>query len=75
MHVIYVKEQQTDDAIDPVEWILATDEAISSADDAFEKVGYYIQRWKIERFHYVLKSGCNIEKIQQRALIKPSCLF
>jgi hypothetical protein len=25
-------------------------------------VGYYMQRWKIERFHYVLKSGCGIEK-------------
>ena len=25
-----------------------------------------IDPWKIERFHYVLKSGCQAEKIQQR---------
>lgn len=75
MHIIYVKEQQTDDATSPVEWILATDEAISSVDDAFEKVGYYMQRWKIERFHYVLKSGCNIEKIQQRSVNKTVALI
>jgi len=37
----------------------------------------YIQRWKIERFHYVLKSGCNAEKIQQRTFerIKPVLLI
>ena len=70
MDIIYVKERQTDETIEPIEWILATNEAIFSVDDALEKVGYYIQRWKIERFHYVLKSGCNIEKIQQHSVDK-----
>ena len=31
---------------------------------------YYIQRWNIERFHYVMKGGCQIEKIQQRSVAK-----
>ena len=26
----------------------------------------YAHRWKIERFHYILKSGCKIEKNQAR---------
>ena len=26
----------------------------------------YAHRWKIERFHFILKSGCKIEKIQAR---------
>ena len=36
-------------------------------------VEHYIQRWKIERFHYVLKSGMGAEKIQQQTYerIKP----
>ena len=40
-------------------------------------VEYYIQRWKVERFHYVLKSGCSVEKIQQRTYekIKPMLLI
>jgi len=29
-------------------------------------VQYYVQRWKIERFHYILKNGCKVEDIQQR---------
>ena len=66
MNVIYVTETKNDDANQGIEWILATNEAIDSPEDAFTYVGYYVQRWKIERFHYVLKSGCQVEKIQQR---------
>lgn len=51
---------------DAIEWILATNLPVASTEDAMKIVAYYIQRWKIERFHYVLKSGCQVEKIQQR---------
>ena len=70
MNVIYIKEKQKDKSIEPIEWILATNEPIESVEDALEMVGYYIQRWKIERFHYTLKSGCKIEKIQERSVEK-----
>jgi hypothetical protein len=75
MQIIYVKEQQVDKTIEPIEWVLATDQTISNVNEAFEKVGYYMQRWKIERFHYILKSGCNIEKIQQRRATKTVTLI
>jgi hypothetical protein len=52
--------------IEPIEWILATNIPLDTAEDALRAVDYYVQRWKIERFHYVLKSGCQVEKIQQR---------
>ena len=52
----------------PVEWVLITDLPIDNAEEAMEIVQYYVQRWKIERFHYVLKSGCKVEEIQQRSL-------
>ena len=51
---------------EPIEWILATNMPITNAEDAMKVVRYYVQRWKIERFHYILKSGCQVEKIQQR---------
>ena len=62
---------------EPIEWLLATNLPISTDDDVMEVVGYYIQRWKIEQFHHVLKSGCQIEKIQQRTYerIKPVLLI
>ena len=74
MRIIYVKERQMDEAIEPTEWILATNEEISNVEEAVEKIEYYMQRWKIERFHYVLKSSCNIEKIQQRSVDKTALL-
>ena len=58
------------DSHEPIEWILATSLPVSNAEDALKIVEYYVQRWKIERFHFVLKSGCNAEKIQQRSYDK-----
>ena len=62
---------------EPIEWILATSLPLNSINDAMVIVEYYMQRWKIERFHFVLKSGCNAEKIQQRTYerIKPMILI
>jgi hypothetical protein len=54
---------------------MATSEPVNSAEEAYEYVGYYIQRWKIERFHYVLKSGCAIEKLQERSIDKSTALI
>jgi transposase len=34
-----------------------------------------MQRWKIERFHYVLKSGCAREKLQERSIEKTAVLI
>ena len=48
----------------PIEWFLVTDVPVKSFEDAVEKVKWYVQRWKIERFHYVLKSGCEVEELQ-----------
>jgi len=58
---------------EPIEWLLATNLPIADDKDIMEVVGYYVQRWKIEQFHHVLKSGCQAEKIQQRTYerIKP----
>jgi hypothetical protein len=77
MNIVRITEINTDESQPPIEWILATSLPISNADEAMVIVEYYIQRWKIERFHFVLKSGCNAEKIQQRTYekIKPVLLI
>ena len=41
---------------------------VDSAYGALKVAEYYRQRWKIERYHFVLKSGCEIERIQQRSV-------
>lgn len=48
------------------EWFLLTTVKAESEKDIGKLVQYYAHRWKIERFHFILKSGCNIEKNQAR---------
>jgi hypothetical protein len=46
-------------------WVLLTSYPIPEAQDALQVVGWYGLRWRIERFHYVLKSGgLHIERLQ-----------
>ena len=70
INVVYVKEEQQDKTVEPVEWFLMTNEEVESIESAYEKTQWYTQRWKIERFHYVLKSGCAVEKLQERSMEK-----
>ena len=67
--VVHTKEVNPPAGIKPIEWFLMTNRTIKNFDEAVEQIKNYTQRWKIERFHYVLKTGgCNIEKIQARSM-------
>ena len=48
----------------PVEWLLLSTREIESLEDARWCVRSYALRWRVERFHYTLKSGCGIEDLQ-----------
>lgn len=47
-----------------LEWFLCTTLPVNSLQDAVEMLEAYTFRWLIERFHYVLKSGCGIEDLE-----------
>jgi hypothetical protein len=66
IYIILAKEINAPDGIEPIEWYLATNIEVTNKSEAMEKVRWYVQRWKIERFHYILKSGCKIEELQER---------
>ena len=72
--VIHAKEENPPEGAEPIEWFLMTNEPVETVDAAYEQVFYYTQRWKIERFHYVLKSGCGVEKLQERSMAKTTLL-
>jgi hypothetical protein len=48
----------------PVCWLLATTLPVENIEDAARSLTWYTSRWRIERFHFVLKSGCRIEDLQ-----------
>jgi hypothetical protein len=50
----------------PICWKLLTDLPVEDLESAIEKVDWYSQRWKIETFHKVLKSGCRAEDAKLR---------
>jgi hypothetical protein len=65
LNAIYVKEvEATIDVEDQIEWMLLTNLPVGSFEEALEKVEWYCQRWQIETYHKVLKSGCRVEQCQ-----------
>jgi hypothetical protein len=48
----------------PIVWRLLTTLPVESFEQALEVVEFYILRWRIEEFHYVLKQGSKIEATQ-----------
>jgi len=62
LNFVHVKE--TGKTKEPIEWCLLTTLTVESLEQALELVEYYTKRWIIERFHYVQKTGLNIEKLQ-----------
>ena len=51
-------------------WFLLTTIPILSRKQALRCLRWYTKRWRIEEWHRVLKSGCNIEAHQHRSLQK-----
>lgn len=68
LNLICVTEESPPTGMASIEWLMMTNLPIATPEDVLRVVNIYRNRWKIERFHYVLKSGCQIEKLQQRSV-------
>lgn len=64
--VVHVQETSSPLDDDPVEWFLLTTCEVSTPEQAQQILRWYCLRWRIEDWHRVLKSGCNIEKLQHK---------
>ena len=64
--VIHAKERATPADRPAIEWKLITDLPVATHEAAVEKLRWYAQRWKIEVFHKILKSGCRAEEARLR---------
>jgi hypothetical protein len=62
--VVHVQETTQPKDDNPVEWFLLTTCDLSRPEQAQQILRWYCLRWRIEDWHRVLKSGCNIEKLQ-----------
>jgi len=70
LQLVWIKEQPSAEIAEPIEWILLTDLAVASLQQAITTGHYYALRWVIERFHFILKSGLGIEQLQIDLLLR-----
>ena len=61
--VIWAHEEYPPEGTEPISWLLITTLNVTSFEQACQCLRWYALRWLIERFHYVLKSGCRIEQL------------
>jgi hypothetical protein len=64
IQVILVAEDQPPADVEPLRWLLVTTLPVEEVAQALECVRLYALRWRIERYHFVLKSGCGVEDLQ-----------
>jgi len=68
MRLVNVAKEDPPLGVEAVEWMIVTNLELRCCEDALGVVDYYRHRWKIERVHFVLKSGCKIEGLQQHSV-------
>jgi hypothetical protein len=64
VYAVLAREINPPQGEEPMEWMLLTSLTITSLEKACELLQYYLARWNIEIFFKVLKSGCQVEKLQ-----------
>jgi hypothetical protein len=64
LQLVVVEEREPAAGVKPLRWLLWTTLPVTSWNEALVVVQIYEKRWLIERYHYVLKSGCGIEQLQ-----------
>ena len=62
LYTIHALEKNPPEGEKAIEWMLITNQPVTTFDEACERVHWYTLRWRIEMFFKVLKSGFRIEK-------------
>lgn len=64
MWAVRIYETKPPRGEDPLEWVLLTNEPITTYEDALRVVQWYESRWIVEEFHKAMKTACGIENMQ-----------
>jgi hypothetical protein len=73
LDAVLVQEADAPAGVEPIEWLLLTTVPVHSPADAWERVRWYTYRWRIERYHLVLKSGLRLEARQLGTAARLDC--
>jgi hypothetical protein len=64
LQVVLAEEVDPPAGETPVSWLRLPTMPVTGYEEAVQVVLWYSSRWLIQRYHYVLKSGCQIEEVQ-----------
>jgi hypothetical protein len=64
VNVVLVREENSPAGEPTIEWLLVTSLPVTTLSEIEKVVDYYCCRWLIEQYFKVLKSGCEVEKLQ-----------
>lgn len=68
LQVVEVREIDPPDGEMPVVWRLVTTEPVDTEEQVAAVVDSYRQRWLIEEFFKVVKTGCRFQRLQLESL-------
>jgi transposase Tn5 family protein len=70
---LWLHEDRPPEGVEALDWLLLTNVAIETWQDATERIGWYCLRPLIESWHKILKSGCTIEdyRLESAKRLKP----
>jgi hypothetical protein len=74
---LLASEAQPPAGEEPLAWLLLTNLAVDTPEEAIEKLTWYLCRWQIEVYFKILKSGCRVEQLQleKRQRLEPALAF
>lgn len=61
MNVVIIEEVDAPKGVTPILWVLLTSLGVSTFQDAWQVVEDYENRWLVEEYHKVMKSGCGLQ--------------
>jgi hypothetical protein len=67
IYAIYATEIDCPEDETPVEWMLLTTEVVADIQLASRILRWYSYRWRVEEYHKILKSGCQVERYRLAA--------
>lgn len=67
VYAVYATEVDCPLCETPVEWMLLTTEVIADIEMASMVLRWYSYRWRVEEYHKIFKSGCQVERYRLAA--------
>jgi hypothetical protein len=64
VNALLIQEVSPPEGVEPIEWRLLTTLPVATFEDALQCLTWYTYRWRIERYFFTLKNGCQLEELQ-----------